>query len=256
MTWAAIPYGKIQKLNNALLIEGLPGIGNVGKVTTDFLIDQLKAKKIYEFRGSSIPHSVFVNEQSLVELPKIELFLKSLPDRDLLLLAGDVQPLTEEACYKFCEKVLEVCDNLGCTEIIALGGIGLKQVPKSPKVFCTGTEKKYVHTFAKSTGVNDRLYGIVGPIVGVSGVLVGLCTRSKRNALALLAETYSHPMYLGVKGAKELLKVIKKYLKLKIDLNHLDSEIAELEEEMMLRGREIQIPKAKIFGRGETSYIG
>ena len=112
MTWEAVQIGKTQKLKNPVLIEGLPGIGNVGKVATDFIIDQLNAKKIYDFRGSSIPHSVFVNEDSLVELPKIELYVKSLPNRDVLLLAGDVQPLTEEACYSFCAKVLEICDKL------------------------------------------------------------------------------------------------------------------------------------------------
>lgn len=255
MSWNAIQYGKIQKLKNPVMIEGLPGIGNVGKVTTDFMIDQLKAKKIYEFKGSSIPHSVFVNEQSLVELPRIELYLKSTPTRDILLLAGDVQPITEEACYEFCEKVLQICDMLGCKEIIALGGIGLKQVPKHPKVFCTGTERKYVQSFAKSTGVNDKLYGIVGPIVGVSGVLVGLSARTERNAIALLSETYSHPMYLGVKGARELLKVLNKYLSLKLNLKQLDTDIAELEDEIM-KGKEIPTKMRMPPGTGETSYIG
>lgn len=255
MSWHAIALAK-GTFKDALLVEGLPGIGNVGKVTTDFIIDQLKAKRVYEFRGTAIPHSVFVNEKSLVELPRIELFHANVAGRDLLFLAGDVQPISEEACYEFCETVLDVLEKLNCTDIIALGGIGLKQIPKHPKAYCTGTDKKYVQTFSKATGVTDKLYGVVGPIVGVSGVIVGLAGRRKIPAIALLAETYAHPMYLGVKGARELLKILNKHLKLKLDLDKLDKEIAELEDEMLVAGKELPMRKFRGLPKGETSYIG
>ena len=45
-TWKITQVGKKPKLNDPIFIEGLPGIGNVGKVVTDFLIDELKAKKL------------------------------------------------------------------------------------------------------------------------------------------------------------------------------------------------------------------
>ena len=35
-----------EKPKNAILIEGFPGFGLVGTITTEFLIDHLKAKKI------------------------------------------------------------------------------------------------------------------------------------------------------------------------------------------------------------------
>jgi proteasome assembly chaperone (PAC2) family protein len=254
MTWTAIAQRKLAKLNKPILVEGLPGIGNVGKVATDFIIDKLNAKKVYDFQGTSIPHSVFVNEHNLVELPRIELYLAKAGGRDILLLAGDVQPITEDSCYEFCDKILEVCDTLGCEDIIALGGIGLKQIPKAPKIYCTGTAKKPVQDFCKNTGATNKLYGIVGPIVGVSGVLVGLAGRQGKSAIAVLAETYGHPMYLGVKGARELLRVLNKHLKLKLDLKQLDAEIEELEEEMLARGPE-KLPKMR-RPIGETSYIG
>ena len=43
-TWRIDSIGKKPKLNNPIFVEGLPGIGNVGKVAVDFLIDELKAK--------------------------------------------------------------------------------------------------------------------------------------------------------------------------------------------------------------------
>ena len=209
---------------------------------------------MFEFHGISIPHSVFVNEKNLVELPRIELFHAKTKSRDILLLGGDVQPLSEESCYEFCDAVLALCTQLHCKDIIALGGIGLKQVPKKPKTYCTGADNATVKEFMKKTGVTNKLYGIVGPIVGVSGVLVGLSPEHKAHAVALLAETYGHPMYLGLKGARELLMVLSRYLNMKINLKLLDEDMAELEDEMM--AREV-LPKYRKFpGKGETSYIG
>ncbi len=59
--WKIKQIGKKPKLKSPILVEGLPGIGNVGKVVVDFIIDKLKAKKLYEFSSYSFPHSVFVN---------------------------------------------------------------------------------------------------------------------------------------------------------------------------------------------------
>jgi len=109
-TWKIEQIGKKPKLNDPILIEGLPGIGNVGKVAVDFLIDELKAKKLYEITSHSFPHSVFVNENNLVELPRIEIFYKKFDGkkRDLMLLGGDVQPTDEVSSYQFSEKILDL----------------------------------------------------------------------------------------------------------------------------------------------------
>ena len=41
-------FRKKPELKKPILVEGLPGIGNVGKVVVDFIIDELKLKKLYE----------------------------------------------------------------------------------------------------------------------------------------------------------------------------------------------------------------
>ena len=89
------------ELKNPILIEGLPGIGNVGKIAVDFMIDNLKAKKFIDIYSKAFPNSVFVNEKNLVHLPRISLYYKRLKNKDVIFLAGDVQPLDEKACYEF-----------------------------------------------------------------------------------------------------------------------------------------------------------
>ncbi len=253
MTWKIKYLANKPTLNKPILIEGLPGIGNVGKVALDFIVEELKARKIAEFRGGNLPHSVFVNEHNLVELPTIELYYKKFSNgkRDLLLLAGDAQPNDEMSCYEFCDAVLDTAQQFDCSEIVTLGGVALRQEPKDPQVYVTGNQKEIIQTYSKGTKANTRLYGKVGPIIGVSGLLLGLAKRRKINAVSLLAETLGHPLYLGISGAREILKVIKKKLSIPLDIKLLEQEIAEIEEELTKRA----LPK-KGKKQGDVNYIG
>tara|TARA_Y100000310_G_C20687721_1_gene820193 strand:+ start:1633 stop:2424 length:792 start_codon:yes stop_codon:yes gene_type:complete len=229
-TWKIVNESKLPKLKNPILIEGLPGIGNVGKVAVDFLVDELEAKKIMTMKSKTFPHSVFINEKNLIEMPSIEVYHKKCKKNDVLLLVGDVQPTDEISCYEFCEEIIKFFKSHKGDEIITLGGIGLQDIPKSPKIYLTGNSKKIIQKYKKDTKLNEKLYGVVGPIVGVSGLLIGMAKNANMDAVCLLAETYGHPMYLGIKGAREVLKVLSKKLYFNIKFGELDKEIEEIEK--------------------------
>jgi len=236
--WEVTSKGKTPKLNEPLFIEGLPGIGNVGKIVVDFLIEELKAEKLCSFFSYKFPHSVFVNENNLIEMPKIEVYYKKYSGkskkRDLLLLAGDIQPIDEESCYTFCEEVLKIVKHHKCVEMITTGGIGLQHVPDNPKVFCTGNDAKLFKEYVKKgMHVEKDIFGVVGHIVGVSGILLGLGQKRKVKGVSLLAETFGNPLYLGIKGAKEILKVLEKKFKWGIKLDRISKNIVEVENELI-----------------------
>lgn len=264
MTWKITKCCQKPKLNNPILIEGLPGIGNVGKVAVDFVIEELGAKKLFDLFSYSFPHSVFVNEDNLVELPSISIYYKKFNDKrnDLLFLSGDLQPTDEVSSYEFSEEVINIIKEMGGKEIITLGGIGLPEIPKKPKVYCTGNSKKIISKYKKSLNLNTNLHGIVGPIVGVSGLLLGLSAKKDIEAISFLSETYAHPMYLGIKGAKEIINLLNKRFKLKVDINKLEKEIKDMETEIMKKtddltsvSKQTAMKKMKRLGE-ETSYIG
>ncbi len=123
---------KAIKPKKAIMLTGFPGIGNVGKIAIDFLIDSIKPLKIMEITSNRFPHSVFVTEQGLLEMPSVKIFYKKVKDNEFILVSGDAQPVNEEACYAFCEKLLSIAKDFKCSEIITLGGIGLGKIPKKP----------------------------------------------------------------------------------------------------------------------------
>lgn len=260
--WFFTLTSKMPRLNSPILIEGLPGIGNVGKVALDFIIEELHAVKLYDIFSYTFPHSVFVNERNIVELPSIEMYYKKFDGKrpDLLLLAGDIQPVDEVASYEFCESIITLFKKFNGTEVITLGGIGLNQVGDVPKVYTTGNSKDIIKKYTEGTVAIDKLYGVVGPIVGASGLLLGLSKRHNIPAVTMLAETIGHPMYLGIKGAREISKVLDQKLKLHMDIKKLDREIKELETEMLktTKGltqvqKQTALRKLKIH---EQDYIG
>ncbi len=262
MSWNIEYFGKKQQFKNPILIAGLPGIGNVGKISVDFLKEELKAKKVLEFSSCELPHTVFVNEKNLVELPSIQICVAKTPARDIFLLVGDAQPINETACYDFCEKVLLVLAEFNCKEVITLGGIALRHAPKKPQVFCVGANKKSIEKFVKGTKVSTELYGIVGPIIGVTGVLSALASKKNLSSVILLAETYGHPMFLGISGAREIIQVLAQKLSIKVKTDKMSKEIIQLEDEALLQRKEMAelphdaIAKLKNRGTKETSYIG
>ena len=237
MSWKIKKLSKV-KITNPILIEGLPGMGNVGKIAIDFIIESLKAKKIYEIYSYSYP-SVFVNEDNLVELPVIEVYHKKVGNKSLLLLAGDIQPMDEESCYEFCEQVLDMFQSFRGKEIITLGGIGLQKIPKNPKVYCTANTKNIISKY-KVNGVSNDIYGVVGSIIGVSGLLLGLASQRKISAVSLLAETFHHPSHMGIKEAKEVLRALNKSLNLNLDLNKLNTEAMGIEKDLKLKSKEFK----------------
>ena len=240
-SWIIKKIGDAGKLKDAVLIEGMPGIGNVGKIAIDFIVENKKAKKIYDLFSYDLPNSVFIKENNLVELPKIEIYHFKQKNCDILLLGGDVQPMIERSCYEFCDAVLDICEELGCKKVITTGGIGLNKVPSKPRVYCTANNKAILKDIkSKSPKVKDRAYGTVGPLVGVSGVLLGLAEMRKIAGAALLAETLAHPMYLGMAGARNILEVLDDYLDLKLSLKNIDKEIKEIEEEVIKKTHELQ----------------
>lgn len=258
MGWNKELFVKNQpKLNKPILIEGLPGIGNVGKIVVDFIIEELKAKKLMEFSSYTFPHSVFVNEKNLVELPKIEMFYKkNEKGSDFLFLAGDVQPTEEVPSYEFSQMIIDIVKEYRGKEIITIGGIGLSEIPEVPKIYATANDKEFLKKFKKDTSLSNNLYGLVGPIIGVTGLLVGLSKKHGIPAICLLSETFGHPMYLGIKGAREILKILNKKFNLKLDLKKLDKEIKEIEGDMKKTEDFASVSRGKKGFVKSTDYIG
>lgn len=237
MNWE-VTLNKNFSCKNPIFIEGLPGIGNVGKIVVDYLITLTKAKKVGTLFSYDLPNSVFVNEKNLVTLPSIEIYHVTKNKKDFLFLTGDAQPSNERASYELTQILIDLLKKCNCKEIITLGGIGLGEIPQNPEIYITGNSKEYINTFNK-LGANKKIFGVVGPIIGVTGLLLGMSKKENISAVALLGETFAHPMYIGLKEAKQILELLDKKYNFKLDLKELNEEIKIFEEEIKAQEQSI-----------------
>lgn len=239
------------------MLEGLPGMGNVGKITIDFIIESLKAEKIAEIYAHYFNHCVFVQEDGSCKLPTIDIYHKKIKGKDFVFVTGDIQPVDERGCYDFCENLISWFKEASGSEVITIGGIGLEEVPKDPGVFICSSDKKMVLKF-KDKNIGTNAFRVVGPIIGVSGVLVGIAQLHKIPAITILAETFANPLYLGIKGTRKILKLVETKLKLGLNLKSLDKEIKEIEKEVKEKIEKdlLKTPEEGLHGEGYTNYIG
>jgi hypothetical protein len=230
MDYVSVKYiDKKPKLKNPILIEGLPGIGNVGKLAVEHLIDNLEATKFAELHCKDFPPQVFINPDGTIELVNNEFYYwksKKKKQRDAILLTGDYQGLSSQGQYELVEKILDIIEELGVTEMYTLGGYGLGHEIEKPKVLAATTDKSLVKTMKK--------YGAVfkknepgGGIVGASGLLLGLGKLRGLKGTCFMGET---PGYLvDPKSAKAVLNILTKILNVEINLKELEKKAKEIE---------------------------
>ena len=117
-------------LNNPIFIEALPGIGHVGKLAIDHVIDELDATKFVEIYSPFFPPQVLVGEGGIVEDMKNEMYyLKSAgaDERDFIFLVGNCQALAPEGQYELCGSILDFVESKGAKEFYTLGGLATGQ---------------------------------------------------------------------------------------------------------------------------------
>lgn len=216
---------KIPKLKAPILIEGLPGIGFVGKLAAEYMVEQLKAKKVAELYSHHFPHQVLLDEGGTLRMLKNEIFVLRTPKVDLVFLIGDIQPITPEAQHEVCGEALKFFKKLGGKTIITLGGYSTGKVLEAPRVLGAATSKKLIEEY-KKYGVEFGVAG--GSIVGAAGLLLGLGQMFGMEGICLMGET--HGAYVDHKAAQKVLEVLSKALGVPIDTTKIAQKAKESEE--------------------------
>jgi len=217
------------ELKDPILIEGLPGVGNVGKLAADHLLDQIDAVKLADVYSKHFPEG---------ERP------------DLLMLLGDYQALTPEGQYELSDHVLKVAMKYGAKMIFTLGGYGVGKMVDEPRVLGAATDMELIEQM-KEKGVTFSKGEPGSGIVGASGLLLGLGKVYGIKAICLMGETSGY--FVDPKGAEAVLRVLADILKVEIDFSDLKDK-AEQIDMITSKLKEIETPQEP--KREDLGYIG
>lgn len=221
-------YLKNSKIKNPTLVVGLPGIGNVGKIVTDFIVEQLHAKEIGKFY-SDTPPMVFPTKDS-IEFPTVKLYHAMHKRNNFLFITGDYQP-REAKCFEFCSKIIDVFKKMKGKEIIVLGGASLPDFDTNPAVYAIASKTKLINKYKKLEPNLRSAHGNLGPIVGVAGVLLGLAKDKNIDATAFLTET-TDKEYFNTKSVRKAMYLLNKLIGIQVNNKKFDLRIKNMDAEI------------------------
>ncbi|MBI5229020.1 PAC2 family protein [Candidatus Micrarchaeota archaeon] len=204
------------QLKDPLLLMGLPGIGFVSKLAADHLVKALEAERFATLYSPHFPNQVIALKSGRLRPFSFRFYHKRLKKRDLVILRGDIQPLTVEGQYEVSAKVLDFFTKLSGREAIAMAGYALNKKIEKPAIYVASTNKLLLDKFLK---LGAKVNELPVPIVGMAGLVPGIASLYKVNGACLLVETPG--TVIDAAGANELIDMISRYLGERIDATNL-----------------------------------
>jgi len=185
-----------------VLVEGLPGFGNVGKLAARLLIEFTRANVFTELYSPYFPDFVNVDKDGITRPPRYEFSAASFGKAQFLILTGDAQPSRDDVLshYRLCDEILDFAEQFGCRFLATMGGV--TQPRPAGEVYVAATSAKLaVETMEKGA----VLYG-AGRVAGPAGLMLGLAKERGWEGVCLLGAT------TGLKADKNAAFNVFKFL--------------------------------------------
>ena len=213
-------------LEAPVLVEGLPGVGHVGKLAAEHLLEEFDAELVRRVYSEHFPPQVTV-EDGRATLASAEVYAVRDTARDLLVLTGDHQAGDGPGHYRLAEAFLDVAEAFGVERAYALGGVPTGELVEEPDVIGAATTDALIEDL-KAVGVEFPENEPAGGIVGVSGLLLGLGERRGLKAACLMGETSGY--LVDPKSSRAVLSALQETVGFEVGYEALEDRAEEMQE--------------------------
>jgi uncharacterized protein len=218
-----------------IVIQAFPGIGMVGTIAAEFLIDHLKAKQIGRIYSEDIPPIIALHHGKIIEPFSI---FYSKTHNVMIVSALETIPGKE---WELGKAVLKLCTMLKASELISIEGVESPNASQ-PRTFYLTTNVKRAKKL-QSQGLKELDEGII------MGVAASLLLKSP-DATYLFSETHSDMP--DSRAAAKIIENLDKYLGLKVDYAPLvqkaDAFEKKLKEILSLASQQTKEKKETYLG--------
>lgn len=207
-----------KKPKNPTIIEGFPGFGLVGTISTEYLINELKAKPIGSIHAEEIPPMVAIHDNKLVQ--PVGIYYDEKNNLVLLHVMTNVKGIE----WDVGELVLELAKQLEAKDIIAIEGVGTP-IP---------SDKNDAYYYSNNESGKNKFEAFKLPplkegiILGVTATLI--LQADSRPVSCIFVET--HSSLPDSKAAAKAIEVLDKYLNLKIEYAPLLKQAEKFESKI------------------------
>src|SRR5213592_4902790 len=237
------------KLHNPILIAGLPDSGRVAKIVLDHLIKALNDIPLIYLHSDYLPPRVLLNADGDPELMKHEFYywLNTYQAiHDLVLDAGDAQPLRPEGAFRLSDAVVNLAQRLGVETLVTVGAFITGRISDNPKVYGAASETDLV----KELQSLDVQIIDSGAVTWMNGLIPGLAKVRNLKGLFLSGETSG--FMVDPRAAMIILRVLVRKLGLQIEMKELEEQAKEIDDALK-KGSEKASSEGQLH---KSKYVG
>jgi len=202
-----------KKPKNATIIEGFPGLGFIGSITTEFLVEHLKAEKIGKIEFTEQMPIVAIHNSKVVE-PFGIFYSKKFN----LIILHAITPVNNIE-WKITDAIEQLSKMVVAKEVISIEGVASQN--KTTNAFYYS--KKFNKNFDR-INISPLKEGII------MGVTASIILRDNLPSSCIFVET--HSQLPDSRAAAKVIETLDKYLNLKIDFKPLLQKAEEFENKL------------------------
>lgn len=218
------------KSKNPLVIQGFPGIGLVGNIACQHLIEELGMKYMGSIDSRYFPPlAVLFNGR--VHMP-VRIYEDA--KNEIVVVISDI-PVHPTASYDISKVLTDWMKSINARTIISIAGIATTTGQR--RVFGGATTDELLEKIKDKTEIFQ-----VGTISGISGSIMTECFLRGLPAISLLGETPGpNP---DPRAAVEVINVLNGLYGLSIDTEKLTSQAEQIEHELSKLAEQVRTTEA------------
>ncbi len=230
------------KSKNPIVIEGFPGIGLVGNITCQHIIEELGMKYIGSIDSRYFP-PLAVLFNGIVYMP---VRIYESQKKNIIVVISDI-PIHPTASYDLSKALVDWVESLKTKNVVSIAGIATTTGMR--RVFGGATTNEMLEKIKDKTEVFQ-----VGTISGISGSIMTECFLRNIPAVSLLGETPGpNP---DPRAAVEVINVLNKIYDLSIDANKLTTQAEQIELELSKLAEQVRTTEVPMGGKKEFPMYG
>ncbi len=229
---------------NSIILEGFQGVGLVGTLAAQYIVDQEKADVVGYMDVPQLP-PIAILANGKIRLPiRIHHFKKG---KNNFLVFESELPIPQNLVNPIARAISEFAKKNKVKEIISFEGLAVPKIPLEAKVYWISNNRSKFEKRMKSVKLLNS-----GIVIGVSAALLIQSKTKKVPAAVLMSE--AHANFPDGIAAASIIKSINKIYGLNINTSPLEKESKRFEEKVWTI-----IKKAQQLKEAKTpneTYIG
>ncbi len=199
----------------SMILEAVPGVGNIGKILVDGLIEKHPSRTIGWILHPDFPPHATMSDEGLIGPPRLDIIDVILPNGEsVCIVTGVMQPMTAPGQFEVAESILRLASDSEASRLLVLAGLAAE--PDCRSIYAVCSDKGFRKTLEKEDILVSRSQP-KGGMIGVAGMVLSLSTTLGVPTLGVIAETVGASS--DVLAADRMAKWIEQAFEVPLDLD-------------------------------------